>query len=96
MIVGGFTEHQEITDDVAELVTGLKSDVEGALSAAFEIFEPRTFASQVVAGTNYMVRVHIGDEKHVMVKLHKPLPHREQTPHLMSASFEGEAETEEE
>lgn len=94
MMVGAFGEHQEMTEEVASLVTALKGDIESSLESAFEVFEPLTYSSQVVAGTNFMVRVHIGEEKHVVAKIHRPLPHRQQAPHLMSVNFEAEQEAE--
>lgn len=30
---------------------------------------------QVVAGTNFVFTVHVGDNKHVLVKAFRPLPH---------------------
>lgn len=40
-----------------------------------DTFEPLKVKTQVVAGTNYLVKIHIGNGEHVHSKIFKPLPH---------------------
>ena len=37
------------------------------------------YRSQEVAGTNYFVKVHTGDEKYIHVRIYEPLPGRGDT-----------------
>lgn len=85
-VCGGVGEFQDITDDVKAIVMQLKPEIEQALSEKFEVFEPKTFATQVVAGTNFVISISIGNDKQVLAKVHKPLSHTGQPPTLMNAS----------
>lgn len=85
-MVGGFNEAKEPTEEVTAMVTEMKeailtaAGVSGAAS-----FTVVSMTSQVVAGTNYMVKVDVGDD-HVHAKIYKPLPHTGNAPELKSES----------
>ncbi len=38
-----------------------------------------------VAGTNYLVKVKVDGNEYIQVKVHKPLPHTQKEPVLMTA-----------
>ena len=63
------------------LVT-VKNAVETELGKTFATFRGLSFTTQVVAGTNYLFKVDVGGE-YIHVKVHKPLPHTGNPPHLM-------------
>ena len=74
MMCGGFGEAKEVDETTTGIVTDIKPAVEEKLGKTFTKFEPVSFKTQVVAGTNYIVKVKIDDEKYIHIKVHKPLP----------------------
>lgn len=62
----------------------MKSDVEAKLGKTFAEFKAISYITQVVAGTNYIIKAQCdGEVAHI--KIHKPLPHRNAPPELMAA-----------
>jgi len=74
MICGGTGEAKEATAEVQELVNGLRSELEkeevGSTMAA-GILEATHFKTQVVAGTNYFVRVRDSSGSHFHLRIYK-------------------------
>lgn len=85
-VCGGVGEVQDITDDVKAMVMQLKPEVEKFLSEKFDVFEPKTFATQVVAGTNFIISISVGNDKQVVAKVYQPLSHTGQPPTLIDAN----------
>ena len=73
MMCGGFTNDRPMEDDVKQLALQLKGAVEAKMNATYATFEPETFQSQVVAGTNYSIKVKT-DKGHIVMKVFVPLP----------------------
>jgi len=71
MRAGGTSEVKEMTPEVIEICNQIKAALEEKLGAPCDVFEPKSFKSQVVAGTNYFVKVHVGNEKHVHLRIYK-------------------------
>ena len=67
MSCGGVGNESPVDDNVRDLVVNLKSDIEEKAGAHFSTFEPVSFATQVVAGTNYFVKINVGDS-HIHVR----------------------------
>ena len=74
MMPGGYSEVNECSEDVKILATKMQEQIENNLGETFETFEPILFTCQVVAGTNYNVKIHVGDERFIHVKIYVPLP----------------------
>ena len=86
-MVGGFGEEREMIEEVALMVAALKEDIEVQAGETFETFDPISYKSQVVAGINYDVTVRTGDEKSVVVRIFKPLPHTGEPPKVTSVTL---------
>ena len=72
---GGFdNEELDADDEVKALALEMKPKVEEALGATFGTFEAVKYVTQVVAGTNYKIKVKVGDEQYVHIKVFVPLP----------------------
>lgn len=81
---GGFTGNNPITDDLKQLANKLRPKVEQALGKTYSVYEPVSFKSQVVAGTNYKIKVKVDGEKYVHMVVFVPLPHTGNEPNLSS------------
>ena len=72
---GGFSDDvREVDEDVKIIALNMKERVENTLGETFDIYEPVLYTTQVVAGTNYIIKIHIGDEKFIHIKIYVPLP----------------------
>ena len=72
---GGFdNEELDADDEVKALALEMKPKVEKALGTTFGTFEAVKYVTQVVAGTNYKIKVKVGDEQYVHIKVFVPLP----------------------
>ena len=81
---GGLGEAQPANDDIQKLVNKVKPQL--ALHAPdheSKDLKAISFKSQVVAGTNYFIKVNAGDQ-HLHLKIHEPLPHTRNPPEIMS------------
>ena len=81
---GGFGNARPADDKVKALALEMKPKVEQALGATYTEFEAVQYTTQVVAGTNYKIKVSVGDGKYVHIKVHVPLPHTQKEKELMS------------
>ena len=74
MMCGGYTEQKPITPEVAEMVNSMKTKIEANMNAQYSEFEAVSYSSQVVAGTNFNVKVKVGADSHIQVTIFRPLP----------------------
>eukprot|EP01098_Paradermamoeba_levis_P003020 TRINITY_DN1415_c0_g1_i1.p1 TRINITY_DN1415_c0_g1~~TRINITY_DN1415_c0_g1_i1.p1 ORF type:complete len:115 (-),score=45.30 TRINITY_DN1415_c0_g1_i1:110-409(-) len=65
--VGGVNNEKPVTADVIAIVNQVKDKIEeqihAKLGAGSTHFEPKTYKTQVVAGTNYFVKIDIGSRE---------------------------------
>jgi cystatin-A/B len=82
-IAGGIGQTKSATPEVQSMVDGLKMEVSSKLGGKnLHPFKAVSFKTQVVAGTNYFVKIHAGDE-HIHVRMFRPLGENS-TPQLHS------------
>jgi cystatin-A/B len=87
-ICGGPSDSKPANDEIQQICNQLKSSVEAKAGKAFPEFTALSFKSQVVAGTNYFVKVHVGSDECVHVRIHKPLPHSNEAPSVHSCQLD--------
>ncbi|KAL1006231.1 hypothetical protein UPYG_G00069540 [Umbra pygmaea] len=75
MLCGGTSEAKDATEEVQKICDEMKALAEQKTGKNFEVFNAKTYKSQVVAGTNYFIKVHVGGEDHVHLRVYKMLPH---------------------
>ena len=75
MLCGGVGNLKPSNAETQALVDKHKSDIETKLDTKFESFKLVGYSTQVVAGTNYWMKIHTGGENHVHAKIYKGLPH---------------------
>ncbi len=85
MMCGGFGNVKTADDSIVAICNEVKSQVQNQLNETFTVFEPVHYKTQVVNGTNYLIKVRT-DEGFVHAKVHKPLPHNGTQLSLLSAT----------
>ncbi|KAJ6658317.1 hypothetical protein lerEdw1_020589 [Lerista edwardsae] len=75
MKCGGTTDSKAATEETQQIVQEVKAQVEEKEGRNFEVFQAVEFKTQVVAGMNYFVKVHIGDDEFLHLRIFKSLPH---------------------
>ena len=73
-MVGGPTEVQDANEEIKQIATGLKEEVEKQNKKTFKIFEAVKFTTQVVNGIMYRIKVKIGDNEYIHLRAIKNLP----------------------
>ncbi|XP_060077971.1 cystatin-A-like [Ylistrum balloti] len=82
MMTGGLGEEKPANGEIQEIVDNLKDDVKAICNQEFERFIAVSYKSQVVAGVNYFIKVDVGDEHYIHIRVYKPLPHTGQEEEL--------------
>ncbi|XP_004578329.1 cystatin-A [Ochotona princeps] len=78
MIPGGLTDAKPATPEIQEMVNKFKSQLEEETNERYEQFEAVEYKTQVVAGTNYYIKVRVGEDRYIHMKIFKSLPGRNQ------------------
>ena len=65
---------QDANDEIKKIAKDMKEKVEKALGETSTEFEGVKFTKQIVNGANYKIKVKVGGEKYVHIKVHVPLP----------------------
>ncbi|XP_004436564.1 PREDICTED: cystatin-A isoform X2 [Ceratotherium simum simum] len=76
MMPGGLTEARPATPDIQEIANEVKSQLEAKTNQTYEEFKAVEYKTQVVAGTNYYIKVQVGDNNYIHLKIFKSLPHQ--------------------
>ena len=65
MMCGGASDIKAANEEIQALVEALRDDLEGKAGRVFTEVTAIHFKQQVVAGMNYFVKVHTGEEKYI-------------------------------
>ncbi|XP_054567715.1 cystatin-A isoform X2 [Eptesicus fuscus] len=57
----------------------VKPQLEEQTNETYEEFEAVEYKTQVVAGINYYIKVRVGDDSYIHIKIFKPLPQQQQS-----------------
>ena len=74
-IVGGPSEEKEADNEIKQMVAELKAKVEEKRNTTFSTFEAVKYRSQVVNGVLYRIKVKVGDNEYLHLRVLKNLPH---------------------
>ncbi|XP_015998982.1 cystatin-B [Rousettus aegyptiacus] len=72
---GGPSSTQPATAEIQAITDQVKSQLEEKTNKKYPIFKAVEFKSQVVAGTNYFIKVQVGDDDFIHIRVFESLPH---------------------
>lgn len=73
-MLGGFGATKPADDEAREVALGVKTKVEEALGENYGVYEPVSYVTQVVSGKNFKIKIKVGDNEYVHIKVWKKLP----------------------
>ena len=74
MMCGGFTNVNVADEHIQQVADSVKASVESRLNTTLSTYKAISYKSQIVAGTNYKIKVQVGDDKYVHIKVFVGLP----------------------
>ncbi|KAM9825302.1 cystatin-B-like [Syngnathus typhle] len=83
MMCGGLGQAVNADEEIQKICDKVKSDAEGKTGKTFDVFIAKSYKSQVVAGTNYFIKVHVGGDDHVHMRVFQSLPYAGSTIELV-------------
>jgi cystatin-A/B len=86
-LCGGTSEPRPADAEIQKLCEELRASLEEKSGKKFAEFTVLLVSSQVVAGTNYFVKIHVGGEECVHARIFRPLPHTGEGPQVHSVQL---------
>merc|ERR1712168_1360503 len=83
MMAGGVTETRAADGDIQAIADAVKESVQAQINRTFDKFQATHYTSQVVAGTNYFLKVKVSegaDAEFIHLRVFQALPHTGQGP----------------
>ncbi|XP_007945446.1 cystatin-B [Orycteropus afer afer] len=82
MMCGGPSATQPATAEIQVIADQVKSQLEEKENKKFPVFKAMEFKRQLVAGTNYFIKVHVGNDDFMHLRVFQSLPHENKPPTL--------------
>ncbi|KAH9525362.1 hypothetical protein Btru_001162 [Bulinus truncatus] len=79
---GAASEVKEATEEIQEIIKEIRDELESKVNQKFPVYKAISYRSQVVAGTNFFVKIQVDDNDYVHVRIFRPLPHTKKGPEL--------------
>ncbi|XP_033001618.1 cystatin-B-like [Lacerta agilis] len=73
MSLGGLSPAQPATPEIQAIADQVKYQLEAKLNQAFNLFKAIEFRTQVVAGTNYFIKVQYAEDKYAHLRVFQGL-----------------------
>ncbi|XP_036898963.1 cystatin-B [Sturnira hondurensis] len=74
-LCGGCSATKPSTAEIQAVADQVKSQLEEKENKKYTMFKAVEYQSQVVAGTNYFIKVQVGDNDFVHLRVYESLPH---------------------
>jgi len=74
MMCGGASKAQPATEEIQAVVEKVKDQVLAKSNKVASVYEAVSYSTQVVAGTNFFVKVKVGDGDYIHLRIFRPLP----------------------
>jgi len=75
VITGGLSDTKKPDEHIEKIVNTIKSEIEERINKTLNILTVHSYKTQVVAGTNYFIKSHIGNNEYIHIRVFKSLPH---------------------
>lgn len=72
--LGGTSDTEPATAEVQAIADQVKSQLEEKTNRKYPMFKAVEYQSQVVAGTNYFIKVQVDDDEYVHIRVYERLP----------------------
>jgi len=85
MMCGGLSQAEPVDAETTEICNTVRGEIESKHNsgASFAEYKPVSVSKQVVAGTNFFVKIDVGGE-HIHARIFRPLPHTNAGPEVHS------------
>mmetsp|Transcript_21987 Transcript_21987/g.21683 ORF Transcript_21987/g.21683 Transcript_21987/m.21683 type:complete len:96 (+) Transcript_21987:23-310(+) len=82
MMAGGFSNVKPGDQEAQDIANTVKSTVATRTGHPLNVFRVVQYATQVVAGMNYKLKVETDGGEHMHLRVYRPLPHTGEGPQL--------------
>jgi cystatin-A/B len=84
-MLGGTTNQRDADGDIQNLCDKMRPKVEAHTGDTYDVFTALKYKTQLVAGTNYFIKVQIDDQGNcIHIRVFQPLPHTNEDPSVHS------------
>ncbi|XP_054569559.1 cystatin-B-like [Eptesicus fuscus] len=74
-LCGGCSATRPATDEIQAIADKVKAQLEEKENKKYPTFKATEYKSQLVAGTNYFIKVQVEDDDFVHIRVFRSLPH---------------------
>ncbi|XP_020023588.2 cystatin-A [Castor canadensis] len=74
MVPGGLSEARPATPEIQEIADKIKLQLEEKTNETYQEFKAVEYKTQVVAGTNFYIKIRVGDGEYIHVRVFRALP----------------------
>lgn len=74
-LCGGCSASRPVTAEIQDIADKVKPQLEEKENRKFCTFKATEYKSQLVAGMNYFIKVQVGDDDYIHIRVYESLPH---------------------